>query len=260
MTMDETAGSFRLQVGAGEIAVNIADRPSLMAAVRARLEARNGFALATLNLDHLVKLRTDARFHTAYQAQDLVVADGNPVVWLSRLAGRPVNLMPGSDLVLPLARLAADLGRPIALLGATEAVLAAAAAHLETAVPGLRVATRLAPGQGFDADGAEADALLSALGQSEACLTFLALGAPRQEILAARGRDALPGMGFVSIGAGLDFLAGTQNRAPHWVRAIAMEWFWRMALSPARLGRRYLNCALILPGLALRILARRRKV
>ena len=57
-------------------------------------------------------------------------------------------------------------------------------------------------------------------------------------------------MGFVSIGAGLDFLAGSQTRAPAWVRAIAMEWLWRMLANPRRLALRYLRCALILPGLA----------
>ena len=78
---------------------------------------------------------------------------------------------------------------------------------------------------------------------------FLALGAPKQEILAARGLTLQPALGFVSIGAGLDFIAGAQTRAPLWVRRIAMEWAWRMASHPRRLARRYLDCAAILPGL-----------
>jgi UDP-N-acetyl-D-mannosaminuronic acid transferase (WecB/TagA/CpsF family) len=58
-------------------------------------------------------------------------------------------------------------------------------------------------------------------------------------------------MGFVSIGAGLDFIAGFQTRAPLWVRRIAMEWLWRMLSDPRRLAKRYLDCALVLPDLAL---------
>ncbi|WP_052176639.1 hypothetical protein [Paracoccus sanguinis] len=83
-----------------------ADAPSLLAEVAARLEAGQGFALATLNVDHLEKLGREAGFRAAYAAHDLVVADGNPVVWLSRLSGRPVGLVPGSDLVVPLVRAA----------------------------------------------------------------------------------------------------------------------------------------------------------
>jgi N-acetylglucosaminyldiphosphoundecaprenol N-acetyl-beta-D-mannosaminyltransferase len=219
-----------------------------MMQVSRRLSAAEGFALATINLDHLVKLRRDPVFAAAYAAQDLVVADGNPIVWLSRLARRPVELVPGSDLILPLAQAAADARVPVALLGSTEPALAAAAQALQAGVPGLRVAACIAPPMGFDPDGPGADAVLEQVRASGARLVFLALGAPKQERLAARGRVALPHVGFASIGAGLDFLAGSQVRAPEWVRAIAMEWLWRMLSNPRRLARRYAECALILPG------------
>ena len=84
---------------------------------------------------------------------------------------------------------------------------------------------------------------------SGARLCILARGAPKQEMFAARGTERLPG--FVSIGAGLDFIAGTQRRAPRWVRQIAVEWFWRMACDPRRLALRYWSCVLILPELVL---------
>ncbi len=234
------------------------DRAALMAEVGRRFAAGEGFALATINLDHLVKLRRDAAFAAAYAAQDLVVADGNPVVWLSRLARRPVALVPGSELVVPLAGLAARAGVAVALVGSTEGALRAAGAELERRVPGLRIAARIAPPMGFDPDAPGAAAVLERIGTSGARLVFLALGAPKQERLAARGRAALPAVGFASIGAGLDFLAGTQVRAPAWVRAIAMEWLWRMLSNPRRLARRYAECALILPSEAARAWQMRR--
>ncbi|MGX9854071.1 WecB/TagA/CpsF family glycosyltransferase [Limimaricola variabilis] len=238
--------------GAGRVRVNMTDRAALMAEVSARLGAGRGFALATLNLDHLVKLPRDGAFRDAYAAQDLVTADGNPVVWLARLAGREVALLPGSDLITPLAELAAAQGVPVALIGGTEASLEAAAGALEARVPGLRVAARIAPPMGFDPEGAAADAALDALAASGARLVFVALGAPKQERLAARGRARHPEIGFVSIGAGLDFIAGTQRRAPRLVRRLALEWLWRAASDPVRLAGRYTRCALILPGHAIR--------
>lgn len=239
-----------------DIVVNTPSQSALMTIVLERLRAETGFAIATLNLDHLVKMRRFAAFRRAYKLQDLVVADGNPVVWLSRLAGRPVSLVPGSELVEPLAEMATREHIPVALLGATKQTLESAAAVLKGRHPGLDVAACLAPGQGFDANGEEAGRLIEDLRRSGARLTFLALGAPRQEMFAARCREALPEMGFVSIGAGLDFLAQTQRRAPVWMQRAALEWLWRMMSNPRRLASRYAWCALALPSLAVSVISR----
>lgn len=233
-------------------------RAGLLADLRAHLRAGRGFTLATVNLDHAVKLGRDPAFRAAYLRHSHVVADGNPVVWLSRLAGRRVELVPGSDLIAPLAALAAEEDVPLALFGATEQTLARTAAALEAAHPGLRVVARIAPPFGFDPQGDEADALLDRLGESGARLCLLALGAPKQEVLAARAAARLTGCGFVSIGAGLDFIAGSQARAPRWVRRIAMEWAWRMARDPRRLAARYIDCFRVLPGLGAAALRTRR--
>lgn len=249
---------FHLDAGSARIAITHRSQTALFTEIAARFRDRRGFALATVNLDHLVKLHESETFRQAYSAHDLVVADGNPIVWMSRLAANPVELVPGSDLLVPLVRLATEAEVPVALVGATGQVLEQASAYLEREIPGVNIATRHAPALGFDAEGAEAGQILDALAQTPARLVLLALGAPRQEIFAARGYTALPEVGFASIGAGLDFLAGHQQRAPRWVRRIAMEWLWRMLSNPRRLAMRYLRCALILPGLALQALAQRR--
>lgn len=238
---------MEFRFGNEQVKVNIPDRDALVDEVRARFRAGEGFALATLNLDHLVKLRASGAFRRAYGAQDLVVADGNPIVWLSGLAGRRVRLVPGSDMVLPLAEVAAREGVRVALVGSTEESLAAAGAEMERVVPGLEIVARIAPPMGFDADGAAAEEVLCEIENAGARMVFVALGAPKQELFAARGRLRLPGVGFASIGAGLDFLAGTQERAPEWVRAMALEWLWRMLQSPGRMVMRYAKCFAILP-------------
>lgn len=237
--------------GAGVLAlVDTPTEAALLQDIGARLDRGEGFAIATLNLDHIVKLRRDGRFRAAYAAQSHVVADGNPVVWLARAAGRrEVELVPGSELITPVAALAARKGAPLALFGSTAPVLDAAAARLAADYPGLQVAACIAPPMGFDPGSAAADAMLDEIAASGARIVLLALGAPKQEVLAARGFARHPQLGFLSIGAGLDFIAGTQVRAPVWVRRIAMEWLWRMLSNPRRLARRYLDCALVLPPL-----------
>ncbi len=234
------------------------DQETLLAEVRSRLRCGQGFLLATLNLDHLVKLRRDPAFAAAYAQHDLVVADGNPIVWLARLAGKPLLLVPGSDLVIPLVKLAAKEGVPIALVGATEQTLARAAAVLAEKAPGLVVAATIAPPMGFEPEGPEAERVVKKLAQSNARLVILALGAPRQERFAAFAHAALPQVGFASFGAALDFLAGSQRRAPKIMRALALEWLWRLLTNPRRLAARYAACAAILPAEVIRALAQRR--
>ena len=239
---------MKFRFGSSEIVVNVANSTALLAAVAARLVAGQGFALATLNLDHLVKLRESATFRKAYAAQDLIVADGNPIVWLSRLARRPLALVPGSDLVAPLARAAAKACVNVAMVGSTQQTLDAAVRHLTQAVPGVTIVLCHAPAMGFDPDGPLADQILADLVRLDVGLCFVARGAPKQEAFAARGRKLAPKVGFASVGAGLDFIAGNQTRAPVWVRKIAMEWAWRALTSPRRLIPRYAACAAILPG------------
>lgn len=258
---DKPVSQFDITPASGtyQLGVNVTDAEMLLSLARTRLIDQEGFALATVNLDHLVKLRSPGAFRDAYAAQDFVVADGNPIVWLSRLAKRPVSLVPGSDVVVPMAKVAAETQTPIALVGSTQEALSAAADALKAAAPGLTVAGMFAPPFPFDPESDLADELLDDVAASGARLVFLALGAPKQELLAARGRGRTPQLGFLSIGAGLDFLAGSQTRAPAWVRRLALEWVWRLMTNPKRLAARYALCAAIMPGLALNALRQRGK-
>ncbi|MDZ4392362.1 MAG: WecB/TagA/CpsF family glycosyltransferase [Cypionkella sp.] len=241
-------GPVQFRFDTTTITVNIANRAALLAAVAQRFADRQGFALATINLDHLVKLRASPAFRAIYAAQDFVVADGNPIVWLSRLARRPVELVPGSDMVIPLVQLAVQSGRSVALIGTTDAALATAASHLESLIPGLKVALTIAPPMGFDPHGPDARNILARLATAEIGFCVIALPAGKQETIAALGRSLAPHTGFASFGAGLDFLAGSQTRAPRWMRALAMEWLWRALSDPRRMLPRYAACFAILPG------------
>jgi len=258
---DDYYGEMRLQfVFHGQpIEVNVATRNALEADVQHRFAQRHGFALATVNLDHLVKMADSPAFLEAYAAQDLVVADGRPIVWLSWLAGQLVELMPGSDMVVPLCQLAARANVPVALVGSTQVALDDASAVLQEQVSDLDVTLLHAPSGVFDPLGDEAAQILQRLQEQGIGLCFLALGAPKQEIFAARGRKLAPSVGFASIGAGLDFLGGHQHRAPLWMRRLALEWLWRALSSPARMLPRYARCLAILPGQVRLALKQRRR-
>lgn len=234
-----------------DVIVNVTSMAMLKDELQSKLRQGEGFCLATLNLDHVTKLRQDAAFAKAYSAHSHVTADGNPIVWVSRLAGDNVALLPGSDLIRPVAGIAATCNASIAFLGSSEAALSGAAKALSAEVPNLEIVSQIAPPMDFDPTGPLADDYIETLKDSGAALCFVALGAPKQEVFAAYASQRLPRMGFMSIGASLDFLAGHQRRAPKWVRKLALEWLWRLMQNPGRMAGRYAACFAILPGLFL---------
>lgn len=241
------------------VRVTASSRDAFLTDIEKHFQNRDGFSVATLNLDHVVKLRTLPAFRDAYARHTHVTADGNPIVWLSRLSGARVELIPGSELIDPMCELAARNGVSVALLGSTEESLAAAAEALCRRYPTLRIVAQIAPPMGFETNGELADRYIDEISASGAGLCLLALGAPKQEAFAARAQETLPHVGFLSIGAGLDFISGQQKRAPKLVRTFAGEWLWRLVMNPRRLYKRYSSCIGILPGLvitALRVRAR----
>lgn len=239
--------------------INTPDMDTAIAAVIKRARARDAFTVFTLNLDHLVKLRSDERFRLAYREADIVTADGAPVAWLARMQDRSIVRATGSDMLLPLLDAAADAHLPVFLFGSTEDVLAKAAHEIADHTDGLlKIAGMLSPSRAFDPEGAEADRAIETIRRSGARICIVALGAPKQEIFSARARAKGLACGMVCAGASLDFVAGAQVRAPKLFRKLGFEWMWRLATNPRRLAKRYVECAILLGGLVVAGLAQRR--
>jgi exopolysaccharide biosynthesis WecB/TagA/CpsF family protein len=227
-------------------AITVPTQSDALTSIMDAVQQKRGFSVCTLNLDHLVKLRQSAAFREAYRAAAFVTADGVPVAWLARRSGAKVEVATGADLVIPLAQKAAEANVGVYLFGSRPEVLAAAGDVLNTACSGrLNVAGRASPSGQFDPNGPEADAAIDAMMASGAGLCFVALGAPKQEIFAARALARGARIGFVSIGAGLDFLTGQQVRAPMVFRNLGIEWIWRLGQNPRRMFKRYFDCALV---------------
>jgi exopolysaccharide biosynthesis WecB/TagA/CpsF family protein len=226
--------------------LNVATEAEVVERVVADATTGTGGTVFTLNLDHLVKLETDPSFRLAYDRAKHVTADGVPVVLMARAAGANIRRVTGADLVVPLCQAAAKAGIPVHLFGTTEDVLAKAAQTLVAEAPGLVVAGTESPPFGFNPYGPQARASAERIAASGAGICFVALGAPKQELFADTAATWSPGVTFVCIGAALDFIAGTQKRAPRLVQTIGFEWAWRLMHDPRRLSKRYVRSALYL--------------
>jgi N-acetylglucosaminyldiphosphoundecaprenol N-acetyl-beta-D-mannosaminyltransferase len=227
----------------------LAETAALICRNAGTVGAQNVF---TLNLDHIVKLRKDARFRAAYRRAGRITADGFPIVIACRLQGKHVTRVTGSDLIAPISAEAARSGKSIFLFGSNLQVLIKASRVLRERNQGLKIAGMFAPRQGFDPVSEDASRCVATIGSSGADLCFVALGAPKQELFADHGKSLLPNVSFVCIGAGLDFIAGAQVRAPLWMQRQGLEWLWRAASNPQRLFYRYLLCMGALPGILAR--------
>jgi N-acetylglucosaminyldiphosphoundecaprenol N-acetyl-beta-D-mannosaminyltransferase len=234
------------------ITINVVSLPEAVSSIVSAAQQGDSFSVCTLNLDHVVQLQQRSDFRAAYRRARFVTADGFPIVVLSRLVGTPVKRTTGADLVEPVCQEARTKGLPIFLLGSNDRTLSITAKRLSERFPGLKVAGYYAPGANFDPYSSEANFAIERIRASGAKLCFVALGAPRQELFAARCLDALNGTGLLCIGAALDFIAGTQARAPSLTQKIGLEWAWRMLREPRRLGPRYARCIAIVPRLVAR--------
>lgn len=238
-------------LGTTPIAEARVNLPTLQAALSEAVERAvrgEGFTLFTLNADHLVKLKESPAFRAAYERADLISADGFPIVWLANRSGAGATRACGSDMVEPLCQAAAERGLPVYFVGPGAQAQKAALDQLKTRFAGLPLAGAETPRLPADftpetPGGFDAPALAERINASGARLVFLCLGAPKQEMLAAALAPLCPGVGFLCVGAALDFISAEVSRAPRWVQKINMEWAWRLTRDPKRLASRYARCA-----------------
>jgi len=206
-----------------------------------RLAARPAEApfayVATPNADHLIRLARDPSLLRLYEAAALRLLDSRVVARLARLFGLPVPaVVPGSDLTAALFERVIAPDDRLAILGASPGTVAALARRF-----GLTRLAHYDPPMGFDRDPAALEEALRFLEANPARFILLAVGSPRQEVVAEalvrRGRARGTGL---CIGASLLFLTGAERRAPKLLQRAGLEWAWRLAQDPRRLARRYL--------------------
>ena len=211
-----------------------------LVAIDGLVTAGRGGVVVTPNVDHLVRLASDATFREVYDRADLFLPDGMPLLWAARLLGTPLpEKVSGSDLVLPLARLAAERGWRVYLLGGAPGAGEAAADRMRRE-HGTDVVGVDAPMVTEHGDAAAERAIVERIRAARPHLVLVAFGAPKQERLCARIRDAVQPAVLICIGVSLSFVAGHIRRAPAWMSRVGLEWVYRLAQEPRRLWRRYL--------------------
>lgn len=193
--------------------------------------------ICTVNVAILMMMRSDRRLQSFVNGAALVVADGQPLIWASRVQPNALpERVTGVDLVDVLCGLAAKEGHPVYFLGAKRSVIDTATNRLKARYPALQIA-------GVD-DGyfgpEDAPQRADAIAKSGAKILIVGMGVPRQEIFLEEQWDRLGVNLAIPVGGSFEVFAGTAKRAPVVVQRVGMEWAFRLAQEPRRLWKRYL--------------------
>ena len=202
-------------------------------------ECRIGHVI-TPNVDQIVRIEKDPYFKEICGHAELLLADGNPLLWIAKWYGTPIReKISGSDLVPALCEIAAQKGYSVFLLGAAPGVAQKAADRLRQELPDIRIAGVYSPPLGFEKDEAEMEKINRMLLDSHADMLFVGMGVPKQDIFIYENMEKYRIPMSFSIGGTIDFMAGEQQRAPKWMSEHGLEWFYRFLHSPRRMFRRY---------------------
>lgn len=207
----------------------------LLFAARARRKTQAVFVNA-----HVINTAaSDATYRAVLQRATLCLADGSGMAIAARAAGTPfVANTNGTDLFPVLCREAVRSGRKIFLLGGRDGVAARAAETIRAAGYGAAIA---GTHHGYFKPGSsEEQAAIDAVNASGADIVLVAMGVPMQDTWIASNSARLTAPVLAGVGGLFDFFAGEVSRAPLPVRAVGMEWAWRLAMEPGRLWKRYI--------------------
>lgn len=236
------------------IAIHAVDMPAAVREILEWLDAsrRECRFVVTPNVDHIVKLQRLSSFKKAYANASLVLVDGRPVLWASKLIGKPLpDVVPGSDLVPALFDAICANAAPIRvfLLGAAPGVAERARSAIGDRWRTLSVVDTFSPPFGFENDASMSSYILERIRQAQTDLLLVGLGAPKQELWVHAHQAEIAAKAVLCIGATIDFLAGVKKRAPRWMRTHGLEWVHRMASEPRRLTSRYFHDLVVFPQL-----------
>ncbi len=205
------------------------------------LRGGEGGIVLTPNIDHLRRHTSSPDVRAAYAEADLVLADGMPLVWASRLQGTPLpERVAGSDLIWTVSAAAARENKSVFLLGGAPGVAPLASERLQTKYRHLRIAGEHCPPFGFLTNKAQLGEMRLAVTAAAPDIVFVGLPSPVAERAIEQLRPLLPNAWFLGLGVSLSFVSGDVRRAPSWMHRTGLEWLWRLLHEPRRLFARYI--------------------
>ncbi|NEU94458.1 WecB/TagA/CpsF family glycosyltransferase [Bradyrhizobium uaiense] len=237
-----TAGVPRETIGGLRLAVLDREQTAdfMVEAVYPNRRVNRPLYLTSANGEVLSRCSTEPMTDRLFRAADLINADGQPLVMVSRLrSSKPLpERVATTDLFHDVACKAEKLGLTFYLFGANDAENKAAIANVRRAYPALKIV-------GHSHGYLRGDALRAKVDEINALapdFLWVALGVPYEQSFVDEFMPLLGNVGVIKTSGGLfNFLSGSRPRAPRWMQVVGLEWAWRLWLEPRRLFWRYLT-------------------
>ncbi|HEX3989449.1 MAG TPA: WecB/TagA/CpsF family glycosyltransferase [Verrucomicrobiae bacterium] len=208
-------------------------------AIEQMVESKCPHYVVTANMDFLALARRDNDLRRIFAGAHLVLCDGTPVLWASRLLGNTLaERVAGSDLVPLLLHLAAEKEYRVFFLGASQKSAEMAVARVRRAFPSLIVVGQYSP-PFAPLEEMDHDEILRRIREANPHIVLVAFGCPKAEKWMAMHYMECGVPVMMGVGGTIDFLAGRFQRAPGWMQRSGLEWMYRLGQEPQRLWRRY---------------------
>jgi N-acetylglucosaminyldiphosphoundecaprenol N-acetyl-beta-D-mannosaminyltransferase len=242
--------------------IDVVDMEQALAECERFIQARDtagsrGFAQhMAINAAKIVSMRDDPQLRELIAQSELVTADGQAIVWASKVLGDPLPVrVAGIDLMQALLARAEERGWRVYILGAEQSVLETAVARIRDRHPQLEFAGYR---NGYF-DSSEERQVAEEIRASRPDILFVAISSPRKEYFLGDHGPTL-GVPFVmGVGGSIDVIAGKTRRAPVWMQKTGLEWLYRLAQEPRRMFKRYASTNLRFIAIVLRAMAGRRR-
>lgn len=235
------------------IPIDAMDMDAVLARIYTATASATPLWMSTPNLDFLASSRADPEFRESLLLSDLCVPDGMPIVWISRLLGIPIKRrIAGSDIFAKLKQRVTPRLTAF-LFGGAEGIAERASRRINQEQCGLTCVGTHNPGFVSVEDMSSPD-VIDTINRSGALIIALGLPARKGQPWLLRNRDRLTVPVRASLGATLNFQAGTIARAPAFMRSYGLEWLWRIKQEPYLWKRYSSNLSTLLFLLLTRIL------
>jgi N-acetylglucosaminyldiphosphoundecaprenol N-acetyl-beta-D-mannosaminyltransferase len=219
------------------------------------IASRRQILLGVVNVAKVVNARKDGRLRKSIEQADFVLADGLPIVWLSRALGRALPArVAGIDVMYELLKMANKKHWRVYFLGAKPDVLAKFIENVRRDYPGVQIAGYR---DGYFTEAQEEDAAID-IKNSNADILFVGISPPKKENFLGRWNKYMNVPFCHGVGGSFDVLAGVTKRAPVWMQKSGLEWFYRIIQEPQRMWKRYLVTNVIFIMLSMREVIRAR--
>lgn len=209
------------------------DIDSLTEELNKIIEENGKVSIFTPNVDHIINIKQDSELMNKYSESDYIIADGWPLVATAKAKGIMIKRITGVDLMDSLLNTCNNKGYSIFFLGATDETLDLLKNNI---IEKYKKIDDVHCHDGYFNDDMK---VINKINEVKPNIIFVGMGSPKQELWIRDNINKLNTNILIGVGGALKIFSNEVGRAPRWVQAIGMEWFYRFIKEPKRLFSRY---------------------